>query len=88
MKPSNQFPKLETFKESVEPLSRNCNPNLIQNEHVRATCCRQEVAGDVNSSENVTTVEGYDVLNFEFASFISFWDIPKKSFRDGGGHRR
>ena len=26
----SQFPKLETFSESVEPLSRNCDQNLTQ----------------------------------------------------------
>ena len=45
---------------------------MTQNEHVCAIFCRPEVAGDVISSENVTTIEGYFVLNFEAASFSSF----------------
>ena len=74
---------------------------MTANEHVYAICCRLEVAGDVISGENVKTVEGHAVLNFEVASFRGFRDIKninffnikflKKSFRDvgdGGGHRR
>ena len=45
-----------------------------------ATCCRPEVAGDVISGKNVKTIECYDVLNFEVASFISFRDIKKNHF--------
>ena len=33
---------------------------------------------DVICGENVKTIEGYDVLNFEVASFSSFRDIHKK----------
>ena len=50
---------------------------MTQNEHVYAICCRPEVAGDVISSENVKTIEGYAVLNFEVASSYSFRDIKK-----------
>ena len=53
---------------------------MTQNEHVCLICCRPEVAGDVISSENVKTTEGYPVLNFEVASFNSFRDILKKHF--------
>ena len=38
---------------------------MTPNEHVYAICCLPEVAGDVISCENVKTVEGYAVLNFE-----------------------
>ena len=48
---------------------------MTQNEHVYAICCRQEVAGDVISGENVKTIEGYAVVNFEVTSFSSFQDI-------------
>ena len=48
---------------------------MAQNEHVYATCCRLEVAGNVIASENVKIIEGYAVLNFEVASFSSFCDI-------------
>ena len=40
--------------------------------------CRPEVAGDIISGENVKTIKGYAVLNFEAASFSSFRDIQKK----------
>ena len=52
---------------------------MAQSEHVYAICCRPEVAGDVVSGENVKTIEGYAVLDFEFASFESFRDIPPKN---------
>ena len=60
--------------------------NMTQIEHVYAICCRREVAGDVISGENVKTIEGYTVLNFEVASFCSFRRIKIKSFSDGSGH--
>ena len=50
---------------------------MTQNEHICAICCRTEVDGDVISGENVKTVEGYTVLNFEVASISSFRDIKK-----------
>ena len=65
---------------SVELLSRNCDPNMIQNEHVYAICCRPEVAGDIVSGANVKTVEGYAALNFEAACFSSFRDIKRNHF--------
>ena len=46
-----------------------------KSEHVYAICCRPGVAGDVISGENVKTIDGYAVLNFEVASFSSFRDI-------------
>ena len=66
---------------------------MTQNEHVYAICCRPEIADDFVSGENVMTIDGYAVLNFEVVSFSSF-RILKKSFRDGGrrggggGHQR
>ena len=61
---------------------------MTKNEHVYAISCQPEIVVDVISGENVKTIEGYAVLNFEVASFSSFRDIlKKKSFR-GGGHRR
>ena len=61
---------------------------MTQNEHVYyAICSRPEVDGDVISGENLKTIEGYAVLNFEVPSLSSFQDIQKKSFHDGG-HRR
>ena len=67
-----QFRKLSTFSESVELLSRNRDPNMAQNEHVYATCCRPEISGDVISCENVKTIEGYVLLNFGTACISSF----------------
>ena len=61
-----------TFSESVEPLSRNRDPNLTQNEHVYAIFCRPEVAGDVVSGGNVKTVDDYVVLNCEAARVGNF----------------
>ena len=58
---------------------------MAQIEHVYAICCRPAVAGDVISGDDVKTVEGYAMLNLEVASFSSFRDIKKISFRDGGG---
>ena len=48
---------------------------MTQNEHAYAICWRPEVVGDVISSEYVKTLEGYDVLNCEVASFSNFRDI-------------
>ena len=58
MKPLNQIPKLQTLPENVEPLSRNRDPNMTQNEYVYAICCRPEAAGDVISSGTLKTIEG------------------------------
>ena len=80
MKPLNQFPKLQTFSELVESLLRNRDPNLTQNEHVYAICCRPEVADVVLSSENIKTIVGYAVLNIEVASISSIRDIQKNPF--------
>ena len=42
---------------SIEPLSRNGEPNMTQNEHVYAICCRPDVDdNDVISYENVKTL--------------------------------
>ena len=79
-----QFPKLQIFSESVEPLSRNGDPNMTKNEHVYAICCRPDVAGGVISGENVKIIEGYVAINFTIASFSTFRDI-KKTFRGGAG---
>ena len=40
---------------------------MTQNEQVYAICCLPEAAGDGISSENVKTIQGYAVLNFEAA---------------------
>ena len=45
---------------------------MNQNEQVHVICCRPEVAGDVISGENLKTIEGYALLNFEAASIGSF----------------
>ena len=61
-----------------EALESNRDPNMTHNEHVFAICCRPEATGDIISGENVTTIEGYAVLNFEVASLSSFRDIQNK----------
>ena len=43
---------------------------MTKKEHVYAICCRPEVAGAVISGENVKTIEGYAVLNFDVASLV------------------
>ena len=53
---------------------------MTQNEHVYVICCRQEVAGDVISGENVKTIEGYAMLNFEVARFSTFRENPIQPF--------
>ena len=50
---------------------------MTQNEHAYAIWCRPEVAGVVISGENVKTVDGYAVSNFEVAPFSGFRDIKK-----------
>ena len=52
------FPKLQTFSKSVEPLSRNREPNMTQHEHVYAICCRPEVGDDVIYARNLISFEG------------------------------
>ena len=72
---------------------------MTKNEHVYAIFCRPKVACDTISTENVKTIEGYVVLNFEAAIALAVSvqikiSLPKKSFHDGGGggggsgHRR
>ena len=55
---------------------------MTQNEHVYVICCRQEVAGDVISDENVKTTEGKGqaLLNFEAASISSFQENQSQPF--------
>ena len=50
---------------------------MTQNEHAYATCYRPEVAGEVISSGNENTADGYVALNFEAASFNSFRENKK-----------
>ena len=64
--------------ELLEPLSRNRDPNLTQNEHVYAICCRVEVAGDVISCEMIT--DHNDLLNFEAGILISFRENQNQPF--------
>ena len=42
--------------------------------------CPTEGAGDVISGENIRTIEGCDVLNFEVDGFSSFRDLKKNHF--------
>ena len=76
----SQFPKLNTFSESVEPLSRHGDPNLTQNEHIYAICCRPEIAGDNIYGANFKIIEGYAVLNLEALSFSSFRENQNQPF--------
>ena len=62
---------------------------MTQNEHVYMIGSWPEVDDNTIFGGSVRTTEGYVVVNCEIATCNSFWDIPKKSFRDGkgGGHR-
>ena len=53
----SQFPKLQTFSESVEGLSRNRDQNMTQNLYVCRICCRPEIVYDVISGRKVKTIE-------------------------------
>ena len=79
MKPLNHthsFHICNFFQNRLNLFSRNRDPNLTQNEHVHAICCRPEkIAGYVICGENVKTIQRYAVLNFEASSFSSFRDI-------------
>ena len=52
--------------------------NMTQNEHAYAICYQPEVDDDVIFSQNVKTIKGYNVVNFEVASSSSFRDFPKR----------
>ena len=53
---------------------------MTQNEHVYEICCWPDVAGDVISSENVNTIEGYALLKFEAATISSFREKQNQPF--------
>ena len=53
---------------------------MTQNEYVYAICYRPEVAGDVIYGGNVKSIESYNVLNFEVASFSSFQENQIQPF--------
>ena len=57
------------FSKAVQPLSRNRGPNITQNWHVCAMCCRTKVDCDVISGRNVKTMDCYVVVNIEVANF-------------------
>ena len=58
---------------------------MTQNEHVYASCCQQEVAGDVISGRDVKTIDGYMLVNFEASDLSSIGDIPNKKARELAG---
>ena len=45
-----------------------------------AICCQTELAGNDISSENMKTIEGYAVLNFEAVSISSFQENQNQPF--------
>ena len=67
------FPKLQTFSQSVEPLLRNRDPNMTQNEHVYAICCRPEEGDDVISGQNGKTIDDYVSVNFQVVNTGGFF---------------
>ena len=58
---------------------------MTQNKHVCTICCRPEVAGDVISSGNVKTIEGYAAFKFEAACISNFLDIKTRMATDWWG---
>ena len=53
---------------------------MTLNEHVYAICCWPEVGGDVISSENIKTIKGYAVSNFETASISGSGENQNQPF--------
>ena len=64
----------------LESVSRNRQPNTTQNEDVYAIRCRPEAADDIISGENVKTIQGYAVLNFEISRIRSFGENHNQPF--------
>ena len=60
---------------------------MSQNEHVYAICCRLEVDDAVISGQNVKTLEGYVMVNFEIVGFSGFRDIQKNHFVTAGARQ-
>ena len=64
------------------------DPNMTQNRHICAICCRPEVdCGDI-SGRNVRTIVVYILVNLEIASSSRFQDNREQIFPDeevGGG---
>ena len=77
---NHSFQNCKVFQNWLNHYREIATKNMTQNEHVYAICCRLEVGCDVSSGGNVKTIEGYSVLDFEVASFSSFWDIPTNHF--------
>ena len=53
---------------------------MTKNEYVYAIYYRPEVAGDVISSGNVKSIEGYALLNFEATRFSSLQENQIQPF--------
>ena len=65
------FPKLYTFSKYFEPLSRNRDPNVTQNEHLYAICCRPEEVDDVIYCDDAETFQKYVCINLSVVGAIS-----------------
>ena len=76
---NDNFQNSKLFENRLNRYRENRHPNMTQIEHVYAICCQLEVAGDVISGDNVKTVEGYAVLNFEVVSYSIFRKILLKN---------
>ena len=63
----SQFPNLYTFSKSIEPLSRNRDQNMTQDEHVHAIL----VTGSRWRGHFWSTCKDYQWLRFEDASSSS-----------------
>ena len=68
MKPLNHcFQNSTLFQNRLNHYREIATPSMTQNVHVYTICCRLEVVGDVIFTENVKTIEGYSLSNFEAA---------------------
>ena len=76
-----QMTHLNHIFQNCKPF-RNRHPNMIQNEHVYAICCRPEVAGDVIYGEDVQTFRYFVCVcvNLWAASFSSFQEHRNQPF--------
>ena len=64
------FQNSKAFENRLNPYREITTRIMTQNEHVYAICCRPEEVNDVVSSENVKTMQGSAVINFELLALV------------------
>ena len=62
-----------SLEKSIEPLSRNRDPNVIQNEHAYAIC--SQIDNDVISGEDVDTFQYYASEHLWIIIFCCFGEL-------------